>query len=102
MNTAMRTNLAIAALALTFGLTAGTLAPAAQTDSHPKLPPGEGRDVLIRVCSGCHSPDVVADEELDASGWKKLVDEMAGNGADGTEAEFAQIVKYLVAAFPPK
>jgi competence protein ComEA len=97
----MRTNFAIAAFTLIFGLAAGTLAPAAQSDSHPTLPPGEGRDVMIRVCSGCHSPDQAADQDLDAAGWKKLVDEMASNGANGTEAEFEQIVKYLAASFPP-
>ena len=56
---------------------------------------------MIRVCSACHSPDSAADEQLDAKGWKDLVDDMASKGADATEGEFDQIVRYLTNAFPP-
>ena len=69
-------------------------------DSHPKLPAGEGRDVMIRVCSQCHAPEQAADQQLDKAGWKDLVDQMASKGAEATEAEFEQIVQYLATAFP--
>jgi competence protein ComEA len=55
---------------------------------------------MIRVCSQCHSPDQAAEQKLDAAGWKALVDQMAGQGANATDAEFEEIVRYLVAAFP--
>jgi hypothetical protein len=70
-------------------------------DSHPKLPAGEGRDVMIRVCSQCHEPERAADQQMDEAGWKTLVDQMAAQGADATEDEFKQIVQYLAKAFPP-
>jgi competence protein ComEA len=66
------------------------------------LPPGDNRDVVMRVCSKCHAPDIVASQDLDAEGWKELVNQMASNGANGTDAEFDQIVAYLTKAFPPK
>jgi len=70
-------------------------------DGHPKLPAGEGRDVMIRVCSQCHEPERAADQQMDEAGWKTLVDQMAAQGADATEDEFRQIVQYLAKAFPP-
>lgn len=71
-------------------------------DSHPSLPAGEGRDVMIRVCSTCHDPELAADQQFDEAGWKDLVDQMASKGAEATEAEFQQIVQYLAKAFPVK
>jgi len=38
----------------------------------------------------------------DAQGWKDLVNQMANNGANATDAEFDTIAKYLAASFPAK
>ncbi len=97
--TLVRTLCATAVFALMSGLTVVT--QSGSTDEHPALPAGPGRDVMIRVCSQCHSPDVAADQQLDQAGWKELVDQMAGRGASATEAEFEEIVQYLAKAFPP-
>jgi competence protein ComEA len=88
---------------LTLAATGGT-PPAAPAGVEPgaKLPPGEGRDVVMRVCGKCHDPSIAATEELDAEGWKELVDQMAANGAQGSDADFAAIVTYLTKAFPAK
>ena len=80
---------------------AGMAAPAL-ADDYKTLPDGPGRDVMVRVCSQCHSPEVAAQQSLDAPGWKALVDQMANNGAQASDAEFDTISKYLTAAFPPK
>lgn len=87
------------ALVLMSVMTVGTASGSA--DDHPALPEGPGRELMIRVCSQCHSPDVAADQQLDQAGWKELVDQMAGRGASATEAEFEEIVQYLAKAFPP-
>jgi mono/diheme cytochrome c family protein len=76
-------------------------APAFAQDDFKALPPGPGRDVTVRVCAQCHSPEIVASQTMDANGWKDLVNQMANNGAQGTEAEFDTISKYLAASFPP-
>ena len=83
------------------GALAGSTAAAdvAAGDS-PLLPPGEGRELTLRVCSACHPVDQVADEQLDLDGWKSLVDDMAEQGADASDAELRQIVQYLAQAFP--
>jgi len=87
-----------------------TLAAAAQTPPAAsggdvpgaKLPQGEGRDVVMRVCSKCHDPSIAAGEDLDGPGWKDLVNQMAANGAQGSDADFDTIVAYLTKAFPAK
>ena len=64
------------------------------------LPPGPGRDTMVRVCSGCHSPALAASERLSPQEWNDLVQVMAGRGAVATDAEFNQITAYLAKSFP--
>lgn len=71
-------------------------------DGHSNFPPGEGRELTLRVCSTCHPADVLAEQELDLDGWKETVSQMASMGADATEQQLDQIVNYLAKAFPPK
>jgi len=80
----------------------GLAATPALADDYPSLPAGPGRDVMVRVCSQCHSPEIAAQQNLDAQGWKDLVNQMANNGAQATDAEFDAISKYLTATFPQK
>ncbi len=88
-----------------------TLAAAAQTPAPPQgtpdpdhkaLPMGPGRDLVIKVCSKCHVPEVVAEQDFDGPGWKDLVNQMAANGANASDDEFDQITAYLTKAFPAK
>jgi hypothetical protein len=64
------------------------------------LPPGPGRDLAIRVCSGCHSPALAASEQLSPQGWRDLVQRMAARGAVATVDEFNQTTWYLSKSFP--
>lgn len=90
------------------GLFLLTCAAVGQTPAPPTmagsaaLPPGEGRDVTIRVCGKCHDAGIFADQGLDAAGWKQVVDEMASSGAQGSDADFAAISAYLAKAFPAR
>ena len=54
----------------------------------------------MKVCNACHDPSIAAEQNFDEKGWKDLVDQMASNGAKGTDEEFATIVAYLTKAFP--
>ena len=71
-------------------------------DDYKSLPEGAGRDVTVRVCAQCHSPEIAAQQKLDGQGWKDLVNQMANNGANATDAEFDTIAKYLATSFPSK
>jgi hypothetical protein len=88
----------IFAVAALLALAAGP----ALADDFKMLPEGPGRDVAVRVCSQCHSPEIVAHQSLDPQGWKDVVNQMANNGANATDAEFDTIAKYLATAFPAK
>jgi mono/diheme cytochrome c family protein len=76
-------------------------APALAQDDFKQLPEGAGRAETVKVCSQCHSPELVANQRLDEPGWRQVVNQMANNGAQGTDAEFETIIKYLAATFPP-
>ena len=89
-------------LVLVSALSLMTMAAPALADDFKLLPEGPGRDVTVRVCAQCHSPEISAQQSMDAAGWKALVDQMANNGANATDAEFDTISKYLAASFPPK
>jgi competence protein ComEA len=95
-----------AALVLISTLAAGAQTPAPPSGTpdpdHKALPMGAGRDTMIRVCSKCHVPEVAAEQDLDGPGWKDLVNQMAANGANGSDADFDQIVAYLTKSFPAK
>jgi mono/diheme cytochrome c family protein len=100
------------AFLLTAGLTAGAQTQSQQqapdtqsqppaSDGHSDFPPGDGRELTMKVCSTCHQLDVVSEQRQDLDGWKNTVDQMASMGAEATEAQLDQIVKYLAKAFPP-
>ena len=89
------------AFLLTASLAIGAQTPSQSSDEHPEFPPGEGREITIKVCSQCHTLDVIAEQQLDEDGWKNMVDQMASMGASATETQLDQIVHYLVKAFPP-
>lgn len=88
---------------------AGPEGPAAQTTGTPSqspppaynlLPPGQGRDLTIRVCSRCHSPEISAAKRLTPQGWYNMVQVMSARGAVATDTEFDEIATYLANSFP--
>jgi glucose dehydrogenase len=64
-----------------------------------KLPDGEGKVLVERVCSGCHGLETAVDTARTESEWRKIVDSMAGRGAKAADAEFDRIVAYLAKNF---
>jgi quinoprotein glucose dehydrogenase len=75
---------------------AAASAPSAQVH----LPAGPAHDLMVRVCSGCHSPDLAASQHLSAPEWNSLVQNMSARGAVATDEEFDQITDYLAKSFP--
>lgn len=67
-----------------------------------KLPEGDGKQLVDRVCSACHGIEIAVGERHDRDGWQKVVDSMANRGADATDAELKTIVDYLTKYFGPK
>jgi competence protein ComEA len=81
-------------------------APAAQTaaaaDGHPEFPAGPGRDVTLRMCSKCHSPNNILALGRTPEGWQEIIVKMTTMGLQGSDEDFTTVLDYLTANFPPK
>ena len=75
------------------------LLPHAAASAHG-LPLGPGHDLFVKVCSGCHSPELVTSQHLSGQEWNALVENMAARGAIATDQELGQIAAYLSQSFP--
>jgi len=64
-------------------------------DARQDLPDGAGRDVVVRLCDGCHDLIFTMSTRETEEGWGRIVNDMRSRGTDGTEAEFAQVIAYL-------
>ncbi|MEP7209857.1 MAG: cytochrome c [Alphaproteobacteria bacterium] len=74
-------------------------APPPATSSQP---PGEGLDIMQRICTPCHSIDFVTATGRDRASWNDTVQEMVNRGASATPEEIDEIVAYLATNFPAK
>jgi competence protein ComEA len=91
----------IGAGAALLAVTISAQTPPAQTPAagdrtvESRFPAGPGRDALFRVCKECHGPESVLGQLKTREEWSKTLDEMASNGASGTDEEWHQILDYL-------
>jgi competence protein ComEA len=60
-----------------------------------KFPEGVGKAALLKVCSDCHGPESAVGQLKTREEWSRTLDEMAANGAQGTDEEWNQILEYL-------
>lgn len=63
------------------------------------LPDGEGKDVVLKVCTPCHGVSEFTGRRLTRAEWDDKVDNMAARGARASDEEFDLIVKYLAKNF---
>jgi competence protein ComEA len=71
------------------------------TDQHPEFPAGVGRDVVLRLCVKCHSPNVILAYGQNRTGWENTITKMVQKGAEGEDEDFTEIADYLTEHFPP-
>lgn len=64
------------------------------------LPPGHGKEMLLRACTTCHSVQMVTQQRKPAAEWAKTVDKMVGWGAPLQPADRQALVDYLAAIHP--
>jgi competence protein ComEA len=74
---------------------AGSAGPVAVTG---ELPPGPGKETLVRVCSDCHGVDLVEGQRRTRGQWKELVDDMVARGANSSDEDVKTIINYLATA----
>lgn len=63
------------------------------------LPDGAGKENLQRVCSNCHDLETVTGTRRTKLGWQRMIEDMAGRGADGSPEDMTAIAAYLTANF---
>lgn len=78
---------------------AAGLAAAPMALAQDGLAPGKGHETLVAVCSSCHEPTVVTGKQMSRPEWAQVVRTMADRGADGSDAQLAEIVDYLFAHY---
>jgi competence protein ComEA len=67
-----------------------------------ELPPGEGKDLLVKQCSGCHQLTLVTSQRKSESGWTDTIIEMRNRGANGSDEDMEQVIRYLTTNFGPQ
>lgn len=76
------------------------LAAIVQADSPASsLPEAPERDLVIRVCTACHAPEIVIAKHHSAEEWDDIIATMMDRGAIASEDEQQQILEYLVHNF---
>jgi quinoprotein glucose dehydrogenase len=65
----------------------------------PPLPENEGKEVVARMCTGCHGTAVFSRTRMGRVGWEDEVAAMVEKGAKGTEQEIQSVVEYMVRNF---
>jgi mono/diheme cytochrome c family protein len=66
-----------------------------------QLPDGPNRETVQRICSGCHSVQMLSGRGMTREQWGGVVSNMIGRGAKISDQEFDQIVEYLGKTLPP-
>src|ERR1700693_2969775 len=85
------------------GLAALSLALAAPLHAQPApiLPPGEGRDVVVSVCTQCHGLTTIVQIRDGSAGWRQFVNYMIMKGAQVSDREGDTGVQYMTVNFGP-
>ena len=67
-----------------------------------KLPPGEGRELVVGGCITCHSASIIAVQRKDTTGWNRTVTQMMGWGATVPAEKKGDLVAYLAKHYPAR
>ena len=59
------------------------------------LPEGEARELMVRMCVGCHGLETVTDAGITKELWAATVDDMIAKGAKGSDEEIDIVIDYL-------
>ena len=63
------------------------------------LSEGPGRDIVIKNCTNCHTPDLIVQTRHTKAEWKSVIDAMINYGAQITDNDVEAIAAYLAANY---
>ena len=73
-----------------------------KTDWTAKLPDGDGKKLVVKLCTRCHTLQSTITKRKTIKEWQATVDDMIGRGAPIFIEEAEQITAYLAKNFPPE
>jgi hypothetical protein len=65
------------------------------------FPAAPERELLVRVCTSCHAPELVVSKRHTPEEWDDIIATMVDHGAQATDEEQQRILTYLVRFFGP-
>lgn len=83
-------------------LTAVFVAPIWAQDD---MPNGPGKDVTVRICTGCHGAEMWAGSHRSSDDWDRTITTMTEKGLAISDADYATVLDYLsksLGPLPPK
>lgn len=72
------------------------------TRFHAPLPEGEGKAIVLNICTICHDLERVRTHGGTVEDWFDLINAMIGEGAPLTDEQIPVVLKYLATNFPPR
>lgn len=79
-----------------------TALPVIAQGNDVKLPDGDGKAIVQKMCTGCHNLKTVTSKHATKEQWNTIVQQMVSRGADGTDEEIETVINYLAKNFPPQ
>ena len=79
-----------------------SVATAAAQQNDPRMPEGPNRDLVIRVCGGCHAlSNLYSTVGRTREGWNRVLEDMTRYGMNVTAQERGFILDYLSTSLAP-
>jgi hypothetical protein len=69
------------------------------TRRHGPLPDGEGKEILLNICTRCHDLQRVRRERNTAEGWLEILEAMLNEGAPLSDKDLPALLRYLARNF---
>jgi hypothetical protein len=70
-------------------------------ENHGPLPDGPGKEILLNVCTQCHTLDRVRGRAMGRAEWEETLLHMLNEGAQLSDEELPVILNYLSRNFRP-
>ena len=80
-------------------ITLALFAMLAQDKPQDPLPEGEGKKLVVKLCTDCHGVEQIVAKKRTKEEWDAVISDMVQKGATGKDDEFDAIVAYLVKNF---
>jgi competence protein ComEA len=64
-----------------------------------RLPDGDGRDLVLELCGGCHDVPTAVNKRRARADWDKVIEDMQARNAPGSDEEMRTIARYLTRHF---